>query len=695
MLDDKFNFRFNAKSESFSIPEVIELLNSQIVENNIGEMLVYFKDISGDFDFDFSLTNKAIDGDINLHKLSFKLTPFMDLPILLNKGKVSMDNDAIHLKDFSGYYNGKTSNKMDFSGSVKDYLKSVDTDLEGNAIVTNDLFKNYLSKMSGLPLEIKSPADTKIRLQTKNNKIDLKWLFWFKRGNGFIVDGEESVMNDKASRVLSAVLHFEDNLLNLKSLNYYAGNEGGDMKQIKIPILSAYGDFDLSNGQTYVNRIGLSIPKPLPSGFINVLIKQKLFKGGSLSGDIQVLNHKGLIPKVDADMKAIDVALPSQKLYIRNGHFKTNHHDMNLSVDGKCGKSDFSLSGTVLNEIKFPIIVKDINLTLDEVNVERYLEAFNAMSATEASNDVKSAISESVAKAEASDNQDVPTFDLANLIIEKCSLNVKKGFYKGINFANVVANLTMDKNSDLKITTNKFDIAEGTSNAKINCDLKNHKYSLWLALVKVNSDIMATNLINLSKEIDGKASGLIEIDTDDSLKLNGKIQFRVYNGIIGKIGLVEYAMKVASLFRNPLTMVSPSVVSDLVSIPEGRFDQIDGTLILKDNVVQPMMIKSTAKQLSSYIIGTYNLEKQDASLRIYTKFSNRKKGVYGFLRNISLNSIANRMPLSSQNDSYYYESEISQIPPIEADEKDTQIFLTKVDGDVEHNNFLSSLKKLK
>ena len=118
-------------------------------------------------------------------------------------------------------------------------------------------------------------------------------------------------------------------------------------------------------------------------------------------------------------------------------------------------------------------------------------------------------------------------------------------------------------------------------------------------------------------------------------------------------------------------------------------------LKIKDNVVYPLMIRSTAPQLSSFIIGTYNLENQDAALRIYTKFSSRKKGTLGFLRNLSLNALSNRIPLSGNNDISYYSAEISQIPSIEADEKDCQIFLTKVDGDIEHNNFISSLKKLK
>ena len=108
-----------------------------------------------------------------------------------------------------------------------------------------------------------------------------------------------------------------------------------------------------------------------------------------------------------------------------------------------------------------------------------------------------------------------------------------------------------------------------------------------------------------------------------------------------------------------------------------------------------MQIKSKSPQLSAYIAGRYDLETGDATLRIYTKFSNKNKGFAGFLRNISLNSLANRVPLSSRNDANYYSAELEQLPPIEADEKDCQIFLTKVDGDVQHNNFLSSLKKIK
>ena len=695
-VDVNSNYDMNFSSKKFSIPAVISLLDSQIVENNLSEMLVYFKDIDGNFDFDANISNKGMSGNVNLNKLGFKLVPFADLPVLLNNGKVSFDDKKVTLKEFKGFYNGKSTNTMDFEGTVDDYLKSVDTNLVGNAIVTDDFARNCLSKMIGYPIGINGQAETRVKLKSKYNKIDLKWLYWFKKGNGFVVDGEESIMNDAASRVLSANMHFEDNMLNLKSLNYYAGNPEDDMKQVKIPIVSLYGDIDFSNNETFVRRMGLELPKPMPSGFINMLIKQKLFKNGTISGHIDMLNKKGHPPKIKADLKVDSLAIPSQRLFIKHGEFKTDRENMHIVSNGRYRRSAYDMSGTILNEVKFPVVVKNITLSLDEIDVERYLKAFNAQQPTEASTDINKAISESVAKGGDVDDDDVvQTFDLANLIIKECIFKVKSGFYKDIKFSDAEATLSLDKNSRLLINSNKFNIAEGVSSAKIDCDLKKHKYAIRLGIKEVNSDIIATSLLNLSKEIAGKASGLIELNTDDSLKLNGRIQFRVYKGTIGKVGLVEYLMKVAALFRNPLTMVSPSVVSDLVNIPEGQFDQIDGDLILKDNVVLPMKIKSFAPQLSSYIVGTYNLENQDAALRIYTKFSNRRKGLYGFFRNFSLNALANRIPLNSRNDAEYYAAEISQLPPIDADEKDCQIFLTKVDGDVEHNNFISSLKKIK
>ena len=89
------------------------------------------------------------------------------------------------------------------------------------------------------------------------------------------------------------------------------------------------------------------------------------------------------------------------------------------------------------------------------------------------------------------------------------------------------------------------------------------------------------------------------------------------------------------------------------------------------------------------------MDKHDASIRIYTRFSTDKKTMFGFLRNISLNALANKVQMNTRNDYNYYSAEIADLPQIEIGEEKSQIFLTQIEGDVEKNNYLSSLKKIK
>lgn len=691
--DKKKNYKIEVFSNKIDVADVLTLIDSGIVENNLDEPLSYFKDLKGSFNFNVKLSNNDLKGIVNLNKISCKIVPLSNIPLLLQKGKIAMTKRDITLSDFNGYYNNKQANKVEMHGTVKDYLKSIDTDVVARAVVTNDFMLNYLSKMIGTRVElVGGSTKTKIDLKSKNNKIDILWLFGVKKGQDILVDGA-SLTPVNYIRGVKGDLHFENNLLNIKSIDYYIVPDSFTKEQAQKvkPVVKLAGNIDFSKPEPFVKNLGFEIPRPLPSEFLNVLIGDKMFKKGKIAGKMEMINGANF-PYLNGNLSMDEVFIPSQRVFVKHGEMTTTDGMLNLAAQGGYRRSKFDFTGNLLNQIKFPIVVKHTNLTIDSVDVEKFIASANNQS-SEAITSEKFDVKPS---GEAKDNDDnTPTFDIGNFIVEDCVLHIKEGKYKDINFDDVKATLTLDKNSVLNMYSNRFAIAEGHSSAKVNCDLKKHKYNLKLGILDVNSDIIATTLLTLPREISGKASGLIELNTDDKMKLNGSVKFMIKDGTIQKVGLVEYILKFAALFRNPLVMISPSTFSDLVNIPEGNFDKITGTLSIRDNVVERMMIKSSAPQLSSFIVGRYDIEKSDATLRIYTKFSNRNKGFAGFLRNISLNSLANRIPLSSRNDSNYYFAEISQLPPIDADEKDCQIFLTKVDGDVEHNNFISSLKKIK
>lgn len=677
-------FNFEVFTKDFEVQNVITLLQTQIVANNLDEILQYFADIKGKFDFNIKLTNNSMNGSVDLKNIAFKVIPVDNIPITLQKGHIALNAKDMTLTGFEGIYDNRSVNKFKLEGTVKDYLKSIDTDIKGHAVATNDFFKQHISAMVNYPIELTGNADAAINLKSKNNIIDLKGVFILPREKNITIGGEPLPFS-KATRALTADLHFEDMMLDINSIKYYMESKNAE-RDARRPIFTLNGQIDVAKNN-YVNKVGFEIPDPLPSEFLNAILKQRFFRKGTIAGTMSV-DNTGAYPILDGNMKAEKIIIPSQRIFLKSGEFSTNNGLIHLNAFGKYKRSNYEFTGNIVNAIKFPIVIKDVNLSLDYLDVYKAITAQNNPQQT---NEVAvSYDTENVDMGEGSTD-----FDIGNLIIERCNFALKKGVYKDINFGNLNATMSLDKNSILNLDSNKFDIAEGYSSVKVNCDLKKSKYNLRLGVVNVDSDKIASSLLNLKREISGKASGLIDISTDNSLKLDGSIRFLIKNGTIQKVGLVEYIMKVAALFRNPLTMISPSTFSDLVNIPEGNFDKINGEIILKDNVIEMMKIKSSSPQLSSYIAGRYDLEAKDASLRIYTKFSSYKKGFAGALRNISLNSLANRMSMSSNNDANYYAAELEQIPPIEADDKDAQIFLTKVEGDVEHNNFLSSLKKIK
>ena len=404
------------------------------------------------------------------------------------------------------------------------------------------------------------------------------------------------------------------------------------------------------------------------------------------------MDNTGAYPVIKGKMQAQNIRIPSQRLAIKNGELYTDNDSIHIVTDGWYKRTKFDFAGDIANGLKYPIVVKNVDFGMENLDVDKLLASFNKQNTDAVNNAPQVSVD---TDDNDKDADEAVVFDVNNLIIERCIFRLKEGNYKDINFGNIVANLTLDKNNILELKSNRFDIAEGISSLKVICDLKNHKYNFKLGVKDINSDIMSTTLLNLPREISGKASGIMDLYTDNSLKLNGKMKFVVNDGQIQKIGLVEYVMKFAALFRNPLVMISPSTVSDMVNIPEGKFKKITGDMTIRNNKIELMKIKSASPQLSSFIVGCYDIETGDATLRIYTKFSNRKKGFAGALRSISLNSLANRIPLSSRNDAQYYANELEQLPKLETGEEESQVFLTKVDGDVVNNNFLSSLKKIK
>lgn len=704
---DEKNFNFRIHSNNYDIKSIEQFLNSNLVIPNGSDVLACFKDLKGNIKFNFDFTKKGMNGTVGVNKIDFKLIPLANMPISVTDGSLTLDSNNIDIKGFKGFYDNRIANKVEMSGVVKDYTKKADTTLAITGDATNN-FANYVSKLANCKLTLKgnTPFALKV-LYDISGKVEVAGGAKVPAGSDILIENM-SISPNKFDRALGIKLILKGNNVEIKHLNYYIADKiANDVAPTK-PMITLKGKLNAMTGA--IKELEFDIPEPLPSEFFNVIASQRLFKNGTISGKLKYFGENKHY--LDGNMTMRGVRISGQKLSIKNGTLTTNRETVHLAADGRFRRTNYTFDGDIKNEILFPIIVKNINLNIDDLDVNRVIQSFAPRDpnrqidpkrlAEIRKNVVKSNVStkyfEVEEKTQAESGNEEPIVFQPNLVaIEKCQFNVKKGEYKDIKFGNLHANLTLTKAGILEIKSNKFDFAEGISTLKVYCDLVKEKYSIRLGAKDVESNLIATTILNLPNEISGKSKALLEFYTDHDAKLNGSIRFAINDGSIMKLGLVQYVLNMAALFRNPIVMISPSTIVDLVNIPEGSFKLINGEMKIRNNVIERMWIKSSSPQLSAFIIGRIDLETFDSSLRIYTKFSNRHKGFAGFLRAFSLNALAKKASsfTSPPEEVSYYATELSQLPKLETGEQNAQVFLTTVDGDVQTNNFLSSLKKVK
>ena len=109
---------------------------------------------------------------------------------------------------------------------------------------------------------------------------------------------------------------------------------------------------------------------------MNIFVGQKLFKKGTIQGRMHVV-FKNNIPYLDADMQIEKTFIPSQRLMIKNAAIKADETAINLSVNGRFKKASYDFIGKVKNGLKPPFIIKNMQLDLDNLDVERFLASVN------------------------------------------------------------------------------------------------------------------------------------------------------------------------------------------------------------------------------------------------------------------------------------------------------------------------------
>ena len=156
-------------------------------------------------------------------------------------------------------------------------------------------------------------------------------------------------------------------------------------------------------------------------------------------------------------------------------------------------------------------------------------------------------------------------------------------------------------------------------------------------------------------------------------------------------------MKAANLAKGGITGLSINGIIDLITPSKtGEFESISGSYIVDEGIARDINIYSKGKDLNLYLTGSYNIVNSIANMKVYGTLSNNITNVFGRLKNASLNTLLNTIPLLNKNElSPELEAEIRKIPNYTVNNNLFRIFAVDIDGNINGINYVKSFKWVK
>lgn len=203
----------------------------------------------------------------------------------------------------------------------------------------------------------------------------------------------------------------------------------------------------------------------------------------------------------------------------------------------------------------------------------------------------------------------------------------------------------------------------------------------------INSNKAAEMTLNLKNQIEGIAQAKVDINAKDMFRfINAHCSFEVKEGFLPKLGETEFMVKDSKYKLSEITNFDLSQ-KDMMK------DDIKGTFDVHNTKLKNINITTWHELSAMFLEGSYEMEKQYADLQLFWKYSKEApKGIRIFSIPLSLILKVVFRPEKSKG---IYKSQLSKIPKINADEKNTSYYRVHLNGDINNNKINLILKEIR
>ena len=232
-----------------------------------------------------------------------------------------------------------------------------------------------------------------------------------------------------------------------------------------------------------------------------------------------------------------------------------------------------------------------------------------------------------------------------------------------------------------------LNFADGIIHAKGVYDFARNTSNMTFEAKNINSNKVAEMTLNLQDQIEGIANAKVDINAKDMFRfLDAHCLFEVKEGFLPKLGDTEFMIK------NSKYKLSDIINLDLTQ-KDLMKDDIKGSFDVHNTELKNINVTTWHELSAMYLKGDYEMEKQIADLQLFWKYSkDAPKGVKIFCVPLSL---ILKVAFRPENSREIYQADLSKIPGIKADEKNTSYYRVQLNGDINNNKIDLKLKEIK
>ena len=362
-------------------------------------------------------------------------------------------------------------------------------------------------------------------------------------------------------------------------------------------------------------------------------------------------------------------------------------NNINAVIRGKSFDSDVEITAKVRNKQTLPVIVDKLDIKSKKTSLSQLIEGISQL--PKGSSDI------------------VPGQPIvlkpSDLIILNGHASVDVLELYDIKATNLVSDFSAQNGDMLNIENMDFNIAGGKVNTKGNFDIATYLFDVDSIVSDCDANLLSKNFLGLENQIFGKVNAKINLkgkipeNAQDIKLVSGKVNFTVNNGKMPKLGSLEYLLRAGNLFKSGiLGLTLNNLIEVLTPYKTGEFSAIRGSFDVHDGKISSLEIFSKGNNLSLFIYGGYDIINDNANIEILGRLSKNVSNVLGAAGNASLNTLFSTLTgnkIKEGAKSQIIEN-VNKIPLIEITGDDYRLFLAKIKGRLNSDDYVKSFNWL-